>query len=202
METTSDALSQLKFIAQIRPGTKIHVAGRRLEEPSWLTSFSRWLLWPDRRDNAYDFLATTFTRSFEILNNYIGSQEYAKRSQARQILRDLRLALNGVRALKRTYADDALFCCKLETLKEEVEARIEEIIQRGVTPADSPDSSAGSASPPESPENPVETTQSLRQRVQPPPAVTIPPFSAPMSQTIPRSVEDALADIIPGSCAQ
>ena len=141
METTSDALSQLKFIAQIRPGAKIHVAGRRLEDPSWLTSLSRWLLWPDRRDNAYDFLATTFTRSFEILNNYLDTGTVAKQTQARQILRDLRLALNGVRSLKRTYSSDALFCCKLDTLREEVEARIQEIeTERDLTPAEVSDS--------------------------------------------------------------
>jgi hypothetical protein len=157
METTSDALSQLKFIAQIRPGTKIHVAGRRLEEPSWLTSLSRWLLWPDRRDNAYDFLATTFTRSFEILNNYIDSESVSKQTQAQQILRDLRLALNGVRALKRTYSNDALFCCKLDTLKEEVEARIQEIeTVRGLTAASESDSSSSNSSPPRTPGNTVE----------------------------------------------
>lgn len=147
METTSDALSQLKFIAQIRPGTKIHVAGRRLEEPSWLTSLSRWLLWPDRRDNAYDFLATTFTRSFEILNNYLDYGTISKQTQARQILRDLRLALNGVRALKRTYSADALFCCKLDTLKEEVEARIQEIeTGRNLVPAELSDSTGSCSS--------------------------------------------------------
>ena len=136
METTSDALSQLKFIAQIQPGEKVHVAGRRLESPSWITSISRWLLWPDRRDNTYDFLATTFTRSFEILLNYADSGTVARQTQARQILRDLRLALDGIKSLKRTYSDDALFCCKLDTLREEVMARIAEIeTEKNITPA-------------------------------------------------------------------
>lgn len=136
MQSTSEGLSQLKFIAQIRPGTKIHVAGKRIEEPSWLTSFSRWVLWPDGRDNTYDYLVTTFTRSFEILNIYLKSDSISTRSQVRQILRDLRLALKGVSALKMTYKDDVLFCCKLDTLKEEVEARIEEMETLGITAAD------------------------------------------------------------------
>lgn len=197
METTSDALSQLKFIGQIRPGTKIHVAGRRLEDPSWLTSISRWLLWPDRRDNAYDFLASTFTRSFEILNNYIDSGTLAKQSQARQILRDLRLALNGVKALKRTYTDDALFCCKLDTLREEVEARIEEIeSEKGITPAG--DYSTGEQPAPAP--APVDSSP-VRQRFTETSATTSARTITPvLSQRIPRSVEDALAEIIPGSC--
>lgn len=192
MESTNDILSQLKFIARIRPGTKIHVSDKRLEEPSWFTSLSRWLLWPDQRNNAYDFLEFTFARSFEILNSYLVSESISKQTQSRRIFRDIRLALGGVKALKQTYSSDDLFCCKLETLKEEVEALIEELESKKEITLLSESSESDDSRDSKDSRDYVDSTSDPQ-----PPSFISNPYQ---SQVDEGTIEDVYAEYIPGSC--
>ena len=127
METPHEILSQLKFISKITPGSKINVEGRCLDAPGWMSSISRWLLFPGRRKSTYEFLTVTFQEAFRVMDVDFDSGSISKRAQGFDILRDIHRAIKGIDALMKTYADDVLFCCSLEALKESVLARVLEV---------------------------------------------------------------------------
>jgi hypothetical protein len=126
MDTNSqEIISRLKFIGSIKKGDKINTRHLYIQPAGMVTSFSRTLLYPDSRSNTIDFCIGTIKRSYELLITYERSQNKSENQIYLNIIGDLKNALIGIENLKGTYIDDNKFCCDMDTLLEEIRAKLD-----------------------------------------------------------------------------
>lgn len=125
---TNDIISKLKFIGKIQKGDKINVKYLYVQPTNWLTKISRTFYATDNRNNAFNFIEHTISRSFEIIsiNNQLGNMSKINKG----LVSDIKDALVGIQNLKDTYAHDVMFCCKLDTLIDNINFRIAEFPQK------------------------------------------------------------------------
>ena len=64
---------------------------------------------------------------FFYIQGNINSDKYCDKQLVCQLLHNLGLSMEGLNNLKETYKEDRSFVCNLETLIENIEARIEEL---------------------------------------------------------------------------
>lgn len=124
MEQTSETLSKLKFIGKIKEGEKINVKYMYVQPCGLLTRISRTLLYQDNRTNTFNFIEATIQRSLDIVTLSKFSSKSADKSTIHNIIKDLQEALKGIENLKKTYIDDVMFCCKIDTLIQKTDASI------------------------------------------------------------------------------
>jgi hypothetical protein len=122
--STNDIISKLKFIGKIQKGEKINVKYLYVQPTNWLTKISRTFYATDNRTNAYHFIEQTITRSFEIISV---NNQLAKMSKINNcMIQDIKDSIKGIENLKDTYAHDVMFCCKLDTLLDNIHFKISE----------------------------------------------------------------------------
>jgi hypothetical protein len=121
---TSEVISKLKFIGKIQKGEKINVKYLYVQPTNWFTRLSRTFYLTDNRMNAFNFIESTINRSFEIIT--VNKQDKTNTIEKLNdtITYDLREAIVGINNFKDTYKDDVMFCCKLDTLIENILYRI------------------------------------------------------------------------------
>ncbi len=124
MEVNDEIISRLKFIAKINPGEKISVKGMYVQPDGILTTISRSLITHDSRENTMNFLNTAIKKGFDILSTYSESKSPFDRQMFMNVLTDLRAAKTGLANLRQTYDTDRMFCCKLDTLEQEIDAKL------------------------------------------------------------------------------
>ncbi len=128
MESTDEVISKIKMIGKINPDDKIAVKGMYIQKKGLFTTVSRTLINHDNRENTMTFLSTTIKKGFEILttyyNTYMGEKKGSDRIMFSNLLADMRNARIGLFNLKCTYEGDVMFCCKLETLIQEMDAKL------------------------------------------------------------------------------
>jgi ribosome-binding ATPase YchF (GTP1/OBG family) len=127
METDNDIISKLKFIGKIGKGEKINVKNMYVQPDSLATKISRSLINFDSRDNAFNFIQNVVKRSFELVNSHLFNKSQTDLIICNNLIKDLKESKNGISNLKETYADDVMFCCKLETLLEEIDTKLIDI---------------------------------------------------------------------------
>ena len=123
---TSDILSKLKFIGKIQKGEKINVKYLYVQPSNWFTRLSRTFYMTDNRMNAYNFVESTVNRCFEIISVNKQTKGASSYKLIDNILTDIKDALTGIENLKDTYSYDVMFCCKLDTLIDSINFRINE----------------------------------------------------------------------------
>jgi hypothetical protein len=130
MESTDDVISKIKMIGKINPDDKISVRGMYIQKRGLLTTVSRTLINHDNRENTMTFLTTTMKKAFDILSHYNTLYTREKKAGDRlmftNILNDIKNARVGLFNLKATYESDIMFCCKIETLIQEIDAKLVE----------------------------------------------------------------------------
>ena len=126
LERQREILTRLKFIGTIGPHEKIDVRGLRVESNSFFTPLKR-LLSGESRETTHGFLSQTIERSFEILAVYTHSDKKGDLCTAANIVKDLLHATTGLKNIQKTYSDDKLFVCNLETQLEAINARLTEL---------------------------------------------------------------------------
>lgn len=124
-----DNISRLKFIGKINKGEKINIKDMIVQPNNVYTKIHRSLVIVDNRNNTLSFILDTVKKSFEELLVHI--------EKSKENLFDLNIAINmmqdlenckaGLSNLKDTYSDDLMFCCKIDTTIQDIEARLEEI---------------------------------------------------------------------------
>ncbi len=128
MESSDEVISKIKMIGKINPDDKIAVKGMYIQKKGLLTSVSRTLINHDNRENTMTFLSTTIKKGFDILSSYYSTYVSDKKGSDRimfsNLLADMRNARIGLFNLKATYEGDVMFCCKLETLIQEMDAKL------------------------------------------------------------------------------
>lgn len=131
MDVNDEVISRLKFIGKINPGEKISVKGMYVQSEGWITSIARTVFTHDSRDSTMSFLNTAVKKGFDLLKMY---HDNCKGDRGRtfdqtmfsNILADMCSAVRGLNNLKVTYETDRMFCCKLDTLIQEINALVKQ----------------------------------------------------------------------------
>ena len=127
MESDKEVISRLKFIGKVQKGEKINVKYMFVQPEGIATRISRTLIHQDNRSNTLNFLRGTIARTFEIISTYTTSTKESHRHISIHVINDLRHAKNGLNNLKDTYLDDIKFTCDIDTLLQEIDAKLAEI---------------------------------------------------------------------------
>lgn len=129
MDDTSEIISRLKFISKIQSGEKINTRTSKnptIQPEGIITTISRSVFNIDNRENTLTFLNSTVKRSFELLSLYSRGETIFDRTMTANLNEDLRSCLTGLINIKGTYNTDVMFCCKIDTLIQDIEARLSE----------------------------------------------------------------------------
>ena len=127
MESDKEVISKLKFIGKIQKGDKINVKYMLVQPRGITTTVYRTLITPDNRGNTLNFVRNTINRSFEIISAYTSSAKRSQRHIGKNVLIDLKVSKNGLKNLKETYVDDIKFCCDMDTILQEIDAKLVEM---------------------------------------------------------------------------
>jgi len=129
IEQNRDVIIRLKFIGTFQPNEKVDVRNLRIENNTMITPIKR-MLFGESRDTTYSFLNSTIERSFEIINAYIRSDKISEKIYCKNILSDMIKAIQGLKNIQKTYRDDKLFYCNIETVIENIESKLSEIREK------------------------------------------------------------------------
>jgi len=129
MDANKEVISRLKFISRINKSEKINVrtAYFFVQQDDLPTRLSRTFYNKDNRGNALNFIRDTVERSFMIISSHISSDRPSERLMCINIMGDLKKAKNGISNLKETYITDIMFCCEMDTILQEIDAKLEEL---------------------------------------------------------------------------
>lgn len=122
-----DNISRLKFIGKIKKGDKINLKYMYVQQNNIFTKINRSFFSVDNRSNTLNFITDTIKKGFEELKVHIDNNTIFDSTIASNMVVDLDNCKNGLTNLKDTYNDDVMFCCKIDTILQEIDARIEEI---------------------------------------------------------------------------
>ncbi len=125
-ERNRETLTHLKFIGTFQPGEKINTRSLSIEPNNILTPIMR-RIFGEGRDATYQFLVNTIERTFEIIQFQVVSTRMSDKLQAQNTVCDLIKAIHGLKNLQKTYKDDKLFTCNLESLIETIHSRLSEL---------------------------------------------------------------------------
>lgn len=126
MTDNKRVLSALKFICKISKGDKINCKYRFVQQDSLSTTISRTFIYRDSRANTIKFIQEIIDKSFEIVRNYSHSDKPYEKALMENIIADLVLSKVGISNLKDTYAEDLGFCAIVDTILEDIDARLNE----------------------------------------------------------------------------
>jgi hypothetical protein len=124
-ERNRDIVIRLKFIGTFQPGEKVDIKNLKIESNSILTPIKRFMQ-GESREHTYSFLNSTIDRSFEIVNAYSKSEKMSERLLCKNILEDMIKAIRGLQNIQKTYKDDKLFYCNIETIIETIHSKLSE----------------------------------------------------------------------------
>ena len=118
-----EAISNLKFISRIKSGDKVNVKFMFVQQDGIMTKISR-TLHLETRQNTLNFVKKTVIRCFEIISSYLNSKDESKKHTCVHIVSDMKLAKRGLENLKETYVEDIKLCCDLDTILQEIDAKL------------------------------------------------------------------------------
>ncbi len=127
MNTNDDIIPKLKFIARLNKGDKINVKNLYIQPNNFINKLSRSFINIDDRSNTLIFITNTIKKGFELFLKHIEHQNPFDNILCQNLLYDLKNSTNGLSNLKETYIEDVMFVCKIDSLIEEIDARLIEI---------------------------------------------------------------------------
>jgi hypothetical protein len=130
MNTNDDIIPKLKFISRLNKGDKINVKNLYVQPNNFLNKISRSFINIDDRTNTLIFVNNTIKKGFELFLHHIDSSNPFDNILCHNILCDLKNSINGLLNLKETYSQDIMFVCKVDSLIEEIEAKLIEITNK------------------------------------------------------------------------
>lgn len=125
-----DIIPKLKFISKINKGDKINVKNMFIQPNNMISKIIRSFFQIDDRSNTLLFVNNTIKKGFELFQSYAESNNPFDAMLCQNILQDLKNAKNGLMNLKETYNSDIMFICKIDSLLEEIDAKICELSNR------------------------------------------------------------------------
>lgn len=127
MNTNDDIIPKLKFISRLNKGDKINVKNLYIQSNNFIDRVSRSFFHIDDRTNTLMFVNNTIKKGFELFLKHIENSNPFDHILCQNLLYDLKNSTNGLINLKETYCDDVMFICKIDSLIEEINARLVEI---------------------------------------------------------------------------
>ena len=127
MESNNEIISRLKFISRIQKGEKVNTKYLYVQPVGFLTGLARTLFNQDNRGNTMNFIQSTIIRAFDILSSHKQSEKQSERITCINILQDLKKCKGGLVNLKDTYVIDVKFCCDLDVMIQEIDAKISDL---------------------------------------------------------------------------
>jgi len=124
MDSYQEIISRLKFIGKLKKGEKINTKQMYVQQEGIATMISRTFWSQDNRINTINFIHEIIKFSFELLHNYNRSDNGSEQELAKHIINDLRQVNKGLENLKHTYILDTKFCCDIDTLIEDIKAKL------------------------------------------------------------------------------
>ena len=121
---SSEIISRLKFLQNVRSGDKIHTSKISRQPNGWMTSLTRYIDGEDKT-KTLRFLRKTLDDAFELFEMFRTSDKSHQVQVSQIMIKDMQAALVGVGNLKSTYAHDLKFMCDLTTLLESVQMRLD-----------------------------------------------------------------------------
>jgi hypothetical protein len=123
-----DNISKLKFISKIQKGDKINIKNMIVQPNNLYTKINRSFIIVDSRNNTLGFLTSTVKKAFdELIQHLSNSNNIFNITIANNIVQDLEQSKVGLINLKDTYNDDLMFCCKIDTIIQDIDARLDQI---------------------------------------------------------------------------
>lgn len=122
-----DIIPRIKFIGKIQTGEKMNVKHMQIQQDSILTKILRTFIHTDTRMNTFTFINYSIKKGFEILAMHLDNNDIFDRSLCQNLIHDLKQCKFGMQNVKETYMDDLMFCCKMDTLIEDTDARIQDL---------------------------------------------------------------------------
>lgn len=123
-DNNEETICNLKIICKLQKGEKLNVRYKFVQQDDVITKLMRTLYYKDNRLNTLAFVRSTVKRCFDIIALYKDSEKDHERHICKNILADLRLSREGIANLKETYIADINFTCHLDTLIQEMNARL------------------------------------------------------------------------------
>jgi len=127
MEGSNEIISRLKFIGCLKTGEKINTRHMYVQPDGISTKISRTFFYQDNRNNALSFVKETINRSFELLLYLERSERESDKILCTNLVKDLHQAKKGLVHLKDTYISDTMFKCDMDTLLENIDARLKDL---------------------------------------------------------------------------
>jgi hypothetical protein len=125
IDSTSEALSDLKFIGKIKKGEKINTKYRFVHQnDDFMTKLIRTIYYVDNRANTLLFIKRTVQRCFEILNYKQHFDTQSEIAMSDNIITDLKQVIVGIDNIKITYSNDISFCCSLDTICQHINGKL------------------------------------------------------------------------------
>ena len=124
MNTNDDIIPKLKFISRLNKGDKINVKNLYIQPNNFINKISRSFIHIDDRTNTLIFVNATIKKGFDLFLQHIDSKNPFDIILCQNILCDLKNSINGLLNLKETYGEDIMFVCKIDSLIEEIDARL------------------------------------------------------------------------------
>lgn len=122
IDSSHEAVSNLKLIAKIKKNHKISVNGKIHIQPINLyTSVHRWYNREDRQ-NSFDFMKGVIDRVIDILQARLHKDDEAVFCTS--LIRDLINAIEGLKAVQYTYSYDENYNSSIQTLIEAIERKL------------------------------------------------------------------------------
>ncbi len=129
LERNKTCITRLKFIGSIPPGYKVDSRALRLESNNLFTPIKRYF-YGESREDILVFISNCVYTSFEIIQSYINSDKTSDKIFCANIIQDLIKSVSGLRNLQKTYREDKMFYCEIETLVEAIQAKVYEIQEK------------------------------------------------------------------------
>ena len=121
-ETTQEVLTRLKLIGTLKPGEKLDIRKMRIESNNILTPLKR-MFFGDSREATYTFFCNTIERAFSILYSLASTNKTSDVIICSHIVKDMELAIEGIKNVQNTYKEDKMYFCNLETLMQTINAK-------------------------------------------------------------------------------
>ena len=124
-----DNISRLKFIGKIKKGEKINIKDMYVQPNNILTKINRSFVNVDNRNNTLSFILETIKKSFDELLSHLDKScdNLFDLNISTNMILDLENCKIGLVNLKDTYINDLMFCCKVDTIIQDIDARLEQI---------------------------------------------------------------------------
>lgn len=126
LERNREIITRLKFIATFQPGEKINTNQLIIESNSLFTPLKRKLN-GESRQSTLKFITETIERSFEIIQSLLFSEQISEKMICTNILKDMIQVITGLNNIQKTYKEDKIFVCTIDTLIDNIKAKCTEI---------------------------------------------------------------------------